>query len=189
MGWAAAIAIFTVAVRGDGLGVRLNDNVLSLQAAPVHFLAGKPLANLKDGATIAYSFQLSLIDSQRMARLRTAERFVISYDLWEERFSIAQLPRANAGGAAARASNLTLDAAEQWCIQRLLIPVASLGRTQEFRLRLEVRADQPRRRERRVVDESPVSLATLIEVFSRPARDQQNTWQSETAPFRIGELK
>lgn len=183
-----AAALLTVAVRGDDPRVRINDNLLGLQGTPVHFLTGKPLENLKNGATIAYNFQLSLLDSQRLPKARTVERFVFSYDLWEERFSIVQLSRNGTDSGAGRASNLTVEAAEQWCLGRMSILASPFSRQQEFRLRLEVRADQPRRRERRV-EEDPVSLAMLIEIFSRPARDQQNAWQTETAPFRIESLK
>ena len=72
-------------------------------AAPdLHFLTGKPLERLKDAATVTFLSQLTLFsDAQGTVFKRAAERLVVSYDLWEEKFSVT-IP----GGEQAAASRM-----------------------------------------------------------------------------------
>lgn len=152
----------------------------------MRLLSGRPLESLKNGSTVTFDFQLGALNDARIVQARTAERFVFSYDLWEERFSVVQLT-AKDRQPRATAANLLPEAAEQWCIERLALPAATLDRSRPLRLRLEIRADEPRRP--RQNEDPPVSLATLIEVFSRPARREQRLWVVETPTFRLDTLR
>ena len=149
-------------------------------------LTGRPLDSLKNGATVTFDFQLTALNETRLVQARTAERFVFSYDLWAERFSVVQLTARDARRARASAANLLPDAAEQWCLERLALPAANLDRNRPLRMRLEMRADEP---SRAGVNDPPVSLATLIDLFSRPARREQRYWVLESTPFRLDSLK
>ena len=184
LGWA-------VLLLGAEVKPRLAGDLLRANVAPTfHFVTGRPLENLKSGSTVTYDVQIALVNDQRVMEARGAERFVFSYDLWEERFSVAQLTARGSRSARTTVTNLTAGAAEQWCIDRVGLSFAGLDRSRSYRLRLEVRADGPRRRER--VDpatEPPVSLATLIDLFSRPATDRQRAWVTESDPFRLDNLK
>jgi len=166
---------------------RLAGDTLKVSSANLRLLSGRPLESLKNGSTVTFDFQLVALNDARLVQARTAERFVFSYDLWEERFSVVQLTAKDARQPRATAANLLPDAAEQWCLERLTLPAATLDRSRPLRLRLEIRADEPRRA--RQSEDPPVSLATLIDVFSRPARREQRFWVLETPTFRLDTLK
>ncbi len=166
---------------------RLAGDTLKVSSANLRLLSGRPLESLKNGSTVTFDFQLVALNDARLVQARTAERFVFSYDLWEERFSVVQLTAKDARQPRATVANLLPDAAEQWCIERLTLPSTALDRSRPLRLRLEIRADEPRRA--RQSEDPPVSLATLIDVFSRPARREQRFWVIETPTFRLDTLK
>ena len=62
---------------------------------------GDPLEKLKDGASVVFLSQLSLFtESRSNAYRRIPDRLVVSYDLWEEKFTVtragsALLPTCN----------------------------------------------------------------------------------------------
>ena len=177
---------FCVGLWGDELRPRLFGDTLRVGSGNLRLLAGRPLAPLKNGATVTFDFQLTALNETRLIQARTAERFVFSYDLWAERFSVVQLTARDAKQARAGSSNLVADAAEQWCLERLALSTSTLDRTRPLRLRLEMRADEARRAGQ---SEPPISLATLIDLFSRPARREQRFWVLESSPFRLDTLK
>lgn len=189
----AALFVWVAYLLGAEMKPRLVGDVLRVNPTPTfRFLTGKPLDNLKNGSTVAYDIQLSLLNDARLVESKAIERFVFSYDLWEERFSVVQLTAKQSRSARSVVQNLTAEAAEQWCVDRVGVAFAGLDRTRNYRLRMEVRADVPRRRERLTaepVNEPPVSLATLIDLFSRPATDKQRTWIEESSLFRLDNLK
>ena len=188
---------FCVGLRGDELRPRLVGDTLRVTSPNLRLLVGRPLESLKNGATVTFDFGLVALNEIRLVQARTAERFVFSYDLWAERFSVVQLTAAQVTGKDTRQSrapaanvsvaNLPADAAEQWCLERLVLPSTALDRTRPLRLRLEIRADEPRRGDGKA--DPPVSLATLIDLFSSPARREQRLWVLETSPFRLDTLK
>src|ERR1051326_9168696 len=74
------------------LSVTWDGDDLHVSAPQLHFLAGKPLDRLKDGAAVVFLSQLTLTTDKFSTSLRrTPERFVFSYDLWEEKFSVTKL--------------------------------------------------------------------------------------------------
>ena len=161
---------------------RWNGDVLLVSAADLHFLAGKPLERLKNGAPVSFDFQLSLLASADRSTLRRAfERFTFSYDLWEEKFSVVRR------GVMRQASRLGAEAAQAWCLENLAAPVAGLAPDRRFIVRLEVRlADS--RDERPVLGEPGLSLTGLVEIFSRPSRGREPQWTLESGPVRLADL-
>jgi len=162
---------------------RLVGDTLRITTRGVNFLAGKQLEALRNGATVHYDLQLTLLTETRSTAARAVERFVFSYDIWEERYSVVQMT------TRASVANLTLEAAQQWCIDRMGVAVGTVSKAAPHRLRLEIRGDEPRRRARRDQNDPPIALAALVDIFSRPARPSQRTWQFETATFRLDSLK
>ena len=53
-------------------------------------------------------------------------------------------------------------------------------------LRLEIRSAASKEP---LAAASGINLATLIEIFSRPSRPQQDRWSLESAPFQLADLK
>ena len=88
------LAGLTIGVSGlraeDPLEVSFDGDNLRVAAPGLHFLTGKPLARLRDAATVTFLSQLTLSADRdgRVIVKRAPERLVVSYDLWEEKFSV-----------------------------------------------------------------------------------------------------
>jgi hypothetical protein len=112
------------------------------------------------------------------------ERFVVSYDLWEEKFSVTQL------GNTPRSTPhvLSAPAAEAWCLERLAISALGMAPNRRFWLRFELRtADQTDLAGG--AGEPGLNLRSLIELFSRrPGPDDPN-WTREVGPLRLEDLR
>jgi hypothetical protein len=166
-----------------------RDNQLFFTAPRLHFLSGKPLERLRNAAEVPFDFQITLWAGSRTRELRrTAARFVVSYDLWEEKFSVVKVsaPRKTA-------AHLTAQAAEAWTLEQMPLDAMGLGNTEPFWVRLDVRA-QPARTNaplfgRDSVSESGISLNGLVEIFSRPAQTDQPRWMIEVGPLTLNEIR
>ncbi len=162
---------------------------LEFSAPRVHFLAGKPLEKLRNAAPVPFDFQITLWAGDRNHVFRrSAERFVVSYDLWEETFAVTRLqaPRKSA-------SHLSMAAAEAWCLEQMPMDISGLPEREPFWARLEIRAQDFSNAAplfgRGRVEESGLSLASLIEVFSRPAQSAQPHWSIDTGPLTLDQLR
>jgi len=183
-------APFAAALGAQSLAARLNSaNVLHISAPRFHFLVGKPLERLKDGATVAFLGQLSLsLDANTTMQARSVARFAMSYDIWEERFSVTRFSISKDETASRTASHLSGEAAENWCLDNLGLDSSSIPANRQFWLRLELRAEEGRDGTG-VLGEPGINLTRLIEIFSRPARAQQPRWQLDAGPLRLRDLR
>ncbi len=155
---------------------------LAVHAPNLGFIKGEPLVRLKDGRTVRIDFDLTVLPGPGgTAVARTRQVFVLSYDLWEERFAVTQArtpPRS--------ASYLTANAAEAWCLEHLTIPLTELGKLRDapFWIRLEYRildgSSAPERD-----DAGGLTLKGLIEALSRKVKESGPTHAVEAGPFRI----
>jgi hypothetical protein len=152
----------------DSMKVIYDGDNLRVAVPTLHFLAGKPLERLKYGDVVAYVAQLELFNDSRTAVVRPQRgRFVVSYALWEERFSVTQLVSTpGAPGSAARTvEGLTAAAAETWCFENLTMSTLGLEPNQYYWLRLELRTGTARD----FADETKIgiSIHDLIEFLGR----------------------
>ena len=171
----SAAGHLTVTWDGDDLHVAMPE---------LHFLAGKPLDRLRDGAAVVFLTQLTLTTDNFATSLRkTPERFIFSYDLWEEKFSVTKL-----GEGQRTVSHLSAAAAEAWCLDNIAISATGLPQDRPFWLRFDLRAAEPKD-EAAVLGESGLNLTRLIEIFSRRPRDRQPQWTADAGPLRLGDLK
>jgi hypothetical protein len=162
---------------------RFGDHVRVI-APRLHFLTGKSLQRLHDGAVVPFDFQLSITAGSKSNVVeRAVERFTVSYDVWEEKFSVVR-PR----DFRKSASNLSANAAESWCLENLLARAAALGDRQLW-ARLEVRSAEPKEPSSFPYADPGISITTLIGIFSRPPRPAQDHWALESAAFRLADLK
>ena len=77
-----------------------GDN-LHVAAPTLHFLTGKPLERLKYGDVVAYVATTRTAQRSAHHVVRPQKgRFVVSYALWEEKFSVTQLASPPGAGAA-----------------------------------------------------------------------------------------
>ncbi len=181
------IAAPTLQVRLDGDDLRFDGDDLRISPpANFRFLSGKPLEKLKDGATLVYLARLSLTasgeDTAPLVR-PAVNRFVVSYDVWEEKFSVTSTALEQA-----TASHLSAAAAEGWCLDHLPLGIDGVPRDKPFWIKLEMRAEDARD-QAEVFGRSGINLTRLIEVFSNPARAQQMRWEAMGGPLRLEDLK
>lgn len=164
--------------------VRRSDDQLRVSAPQLRFLTGKPLTQLKDGQTVAFASQVTLQgESSAQILARTVDRFLISYDLWEEKFSATRM-----GPPARSASRLTASGCEAWCLDHLLRIPPGLAPDRTLYLRLELRSED-HREAFGVIGEPGINITRLIELFSRPPKVQQLRWVAAAGPFRLSDLK
>jgi hypothetical protein len=176
----ATLAWPQVRLASQSITVSTVNGAVQVRAPGFHFIAGESLARLKDGQSVRVDIDLSVLAKPgAAAAARRRQSYVLSYDLWEERFAVA-VP-----GAPSRSiSHLTSAAAEAWCLQQLTVPVSalgSLGHNLPFWIRLDSRLLNGGAPESA---EGGLTLRGLIDVFSR--RQTGAVSQSiEAGPFRI----
>ncbi len=155
---------------------------IRVTAPSLHFLTGKSLSRLHDGVAVPFDFQLIIASgSKNNVVAQSLERFTVSYDVWEEKFSVVRVRDLRRSGM-----RLSAASAESWCLENIVIPAAGLPPGQPLRARLEIRSAEPKEP---LAGTSGINLATLIDIFSRPSRPQQDRWSVESAPFQLADLK
>lgn len=180
----------------EELTLHSRNGELRVSAPRLHFISGGALERLKNGAAVSYDFQLSLASGSRGNIVsRAIQRFVVSYDLWEEKYSVTKLKPSPMRGLGApppnerrSASHLSSEAAEAWCVDNIAVPLSGVSSTDPVWVRLDIRtADQTDPPS--LFGESGVALSRLIEIFSRPVRSDQQHWSAEAGPVRLSELR
>ncbi len=172
-----------LSVSGEDLLPRYHDGSLQVSARRLHFITGRTLERLRNGISVPFDFQLTIsAGTKSNALARAFERFVVSYDLWEEKFSVVRLRDRKSS------QRLSATQAESWCLDNVSVPEAGIRNGENLWARLEIRSAETREQTAASGGDG-ISLTTLIEIFSRPVRAQQERWALETGPFRLAELK
>jgi hypothetical protein len=180
-----SVGVVAMSVSNEELVPRRAGDHIRVIAPRLHFLTGKSLQRLHDGAIVPFDFQLSVAAGAKSNVVeRTFERFTVSYDVWEEKFSVVR-PR----DFRKSASNLSANAAESWCLENLLARASSVWGARELWARLEVRSAEPKEPTSFPYADPGISITTLIGIFSRPPRPAQDHWAFESAAFRLADLK
>lgn len=177
-----SVQLAAMSVSSQGLLPRRVAGDIYVSASTLHFLTGKSLSRLHDGAAVPFDFQLIIASgSKNNVVARSLERFTISYDVWQEKFSVVRVRDFHRSSM-----RLSAASAESWCLDNISIPAANLPSSRELWARLEIRSVDSKQP---VEPTSGISLSTLIEIFSRPSRPEQDRWTIESAPFQLSDLK
>jgi hypothetical protein len=129
-----------------------------------------------------YVFKLTLRGERRGAAIAQATyRFVASYDLWEEKFSITEVEPARRS-----ASRLSESAAQMWCMDALALPTAGLATDRPLWASFEYEAEDPGGDSG---GDAASPLGALIDIFSRKNPRQPVRGSRETGPFRLSQLR
>jgi hypothetical protein len=164
------------------LRVTSDGDNLHVAAPQLHFLAGRPLARLKDGNIVVFLSQLTLFREDRITVIRRKpERFTVSYDLWEEKFQVGMAVDRRS------AARLSLEETETWCLDNLAISALGLETQRPFWLRFELRAASEKEISA-VAGDTGISIRSLIEMFSRRAGADEPHWALNAGPLRLGDL-
>lgn len=185
---AALPSAFAIEYNPHRLLPRIEGEYLHVGASNFSFLTGKSLQRLKDGASVAFVAQLIVSDTPNflIPDARAVARFAVSYDIWEERFSVTKV--ANGPEQRRTIAHQLAPAAESWCLDNLAIHRTELPVDRPFYLRLDLRVEDPRDQPG-VIGDSGISLSNLVEIFSRPIRDRQDRYPSWTAgPMRLEDI-
>jgi hypothetical protein len=174
LGWSLAVPRLLIRREGPA-GLRV--------AAPqIRFLTGKSLEQLKNGAIVSFALQVSITSSELATSFlaRMFDRFVVSYDLWEEKFKATR-----PGPPLREASRLSVPACEAWCLDELVPIPASLTPSRQFWIKLELRVEDPK--EWAAIVGDGINLNRLVELFSRPPRVTQS-WTETAGPLKLQDL-
>ena len=149
--------------RDDCLQSGAHSSSLDLRRNPhdrahPHFLTGKvAFARSHDGAAVPFDFQLVVASgSKNNVVARALERFVVSYDVWEEKFSVVRVRDLHKSGM-----RLSAASAETWCLENIFVQAAGLPAHGPLWARLEIRSVESKIWERTVAASSGINLATL----------------------------
>ena len=185
----AFVSGFALAMAAEELILNWHGDRLQFSAPRVHFLGGKPLELLHDGAEVPFDFQVTLASGTPSHVFRhMLDRFVVSYDVWQEDFKVTKLQSPVKGAA-----HLTALATEAWCLDQMSPDLTGFSSAEPLWVRLEIRAQTGKDGllfGRGSINEKGVSLTSLIEIFSRPPQSQQPHWGPfQVGPFTIDELR
>jgi hypothetical protein len=180
----AAALVWPVArLAAQSVTVSVAGEALHVHAPGFAFIKGEPLARLKDGRTVRVDLELFVLPEPGAAAVaQSRQTFVLSYDLWEERFAVTHV-----AAPSQSISHVTSAAAESWCLNRLSVPLNSLGRLGRdvpFWVRLQYRIQS--------IDAPPAAdaadsftLRALIDALSRRRRGGDLMQSQVGGPFRI----
>lgn len=175
----AGVALPLSLARGaNGISVFYDGENLRPVAPDLHFLTGKALDRLKDADTVAFFATLLLFTIDRSVPFaQKLGKFVVSYDILEEKFNVVITE-----SAARSKSGMTASQAEAWCLEGLAIRAAGLAPDRPFFLRLEMRAAGPKEEFSNVMA-NPVKV--FLEMLSRKAGPGEQHW----GPLESGKLR
>jgi hypothetical protein len=176
----AVLILASRPLKAQSLNVRLDGDRLRINVARVRLLTGDPLQQLRDGASVTYTFQLSALNTRSgMTLTRATYRFVISYDIFEERFQVSRLQPS-----ALVLSYLTMAAAEAAMLEALELPAPAIDAARAFWVRWEFQADDPSQGR----NSSGSPLGGLVDIFSRKSSNAPLSGAVESGPFRLRDL-
>jgi hypothetical protein len=182
----SAITAFAIEYNEFRLATRLDADFLHISAPNFNFLSGKSLERLKDGASVAFIAQLTVSQSPNyVAGIHSVARFAVSYDIWEERFSITQV--ADRPDQKRSVSHVSSAAAEAWCFDKLAINKTDLPNDRPFYVQLDLRVEDPRD-QTGVLGDTGISIARMLQLFSQPPREKQTHWLLNSGPVTVETL-
>jgi hypothetical protein len=180
--WAGLAIPLLRARASDRLDVTFDGDNLHVSAPGLHFLTGKPLERLMNADTVTFLSQITLFSDDRGTIFRRIpERLVVSYDLWEEKFSVV-IP----GEFRRSAINVSSAQAETWCMDNLVVSALGLAPQRPFWVRFELRTTN-RPELASLVGDSGISLSRLIDIFSHP-QGEDLYWTRSAGPLRLRDL-
>ena len=184
----AFIAWSVVRLYGQSVTVTAVGEGLRVRAPGFGFIKGEPLNRLRDGRSVRFDFELAVLAKPGAPTVtESRQSFILSYDLWEERFAVTHIETPGTPATTSRSiSHLTSKDAEAWCLDHLTVPVSALGRLGRdapFWIRLAYRVqDQDRAPDS---DGGGFTLRGLIDTLSRRRKADELKDSIEAGPFTL----
>jgi hypothetical protein len=174
---ASLLAPLFPASGADSLIVTYDGDNLHISSLGIHFLQGNSLGRLKGGSTVEYVATVGLFRDPFATQFKRAEHhFFVSYDIWGtgDVFAVS-----TPGPPQRRASNLSLSAAETWCLERVAIVPAGFPKDQQFWIQLDLRTPPPTIKS--ILNGGGIHV-DLIDVLT-PGQDERQTFRA--GPLRL----
>ena len=159
----------------------MDGDDLHVAAPHLHFLTGKPLERLKDGAAVVFLTQLTLTTDNSRTSAAPAPSASSSATICGRRSSRS---RSWAGAAHGRV-DLSASAAEAWCLDNLAISTSGLPPDRPFWLRFELRAADPKD-EAAVIGDAGLESDAADRNLQPPATRSAAQWTADAGPLRLG---
>lgn len=168
---------------GQSLKPYVEGDQLHLRGSNMKLLSSEAKQQLRNGATVTYAFRVSVMGARNGdARGSFTYHCVFSFDLWEEKYKVS---RREPGYRSA--ANLTQAAAEQLCLESLLVSVSILPTDRPFWITLVYEMEDRRSSDN---PESSTSIpGKLVDIFSRRTKDSLPIDIVESGPFRLTDLR
>ena len=175
-------------ITAQALSVRLENDYLLVNAPSLHFLTGKPLARIRDGNTVGYLGQLTILTGEfGPVQTWSFAHFAVSRDIWEvDPDAGFKVTLVSPGKPSAK--KLTAIAAEAWCLDQLKIQLTRIPADRPIWVRLEIRSED-QKETAGIIDTPGISLSRLIELFSHPIKDETVRVTEKAGPLRISDLR
>jgi hypothetical protein len=133
---------------------------------------------------VTYILSLAVVEEQNTKpTLLLQERFLVSYDLWEEKYSVV-----HAGPGDRAASRLTAAMAEAWCLKNMPVPLQDVPERRSFMVRLECSIEENENGDGGKSN-FRLTLAALIDIFSRKRETESLKREATAGPLRLDDLK
>ena len=172
-------------VLAQSLTIRLDGDQLRLSAPQLDFISSEVLGRLHNGIAVNYVFKIGTVaDRLGKPMSEITYRFVVSYDLFEEKFAVNRLepnPRS--------ITHLSQAAAVTWCLDSISIGAPKLAPEQPFWVVLDYRAEEPRSSSNGASNSGDSIIGQLIDVFGRKSQRQETRGNMSAGPFLLSELR
>ena len=170
-------------VWAQSFDVRVEGDMLRVRGTGLRLVEGQVSEHLRDGRSVRVDFELTVLErAGGSAVTRGQQTFILSFDLWEQRYAVTR------AGAPPRAiSHLTARDVESWCLENVTIPMTALtrlGRDTPFWIRVDYHVHD-RTPAANSEDDSAFTLRRLIDVLSRRRQDEESGRSLEAGPFRL----
>jgi hypothetical protein len=180
-----ALAMLADAMLSEDLILQHRNHRLEFSAPRTDFFAGPALTRLHNASEVSFVIKTTLFSGTKdHVFTSTVDKFVVSFDLWEEKFSVVDRR------AQKSVKNLTAKAAQAWCLSQMSLDTTGLSGNQPLWARLEIGVEDPPRDGGLLGDSvtsSGISLPSLIEFWSRPGSQPQKTL--EYPAFTLDQLR
>ena len=109
---ALACAAAPAIADAQSLTVRAAGDMLQVRGTGLRLIEGVVAEHLKDGRSVRVDFEMTILDKapQGAAITRNRQSFILSFDLWEQRYAVTR-----AGATPRSISHLAARDAEAWC--------------------------------------------------------------------------
>jgi hypothetical protein len=160
----------------------VDGDQLHLRSSNLRLLSAEARKQLRNGATVTYAFRVMVTGTRGgVARASFTYHCMFSFDLWEETYKVS---RREPGYRSA--SRLSEAAAEQQCMESLMIPVSVLPATAGFWISLIYQMEE--RPSTSSADDSRSIPGVLVDIFSRRSPENRPIKPIESGPFRLADL-